>query len=331
MTIIEKKCLLHIGAPKTGSTSLGKFLAHNRNVLKQHDWKYPDVSLRGYGHHDLAFLINGAYPEWATPQDRPLDDLLKEFLDETEDCSRIILSSENFYLYSQPEKTANILAQAGFSAGTVKVIVYIRRQDEVHMSWYNQAVKAQGYSGSINDCIAETMDLWNYEARLKPWAATFGRGNVLVRPYESTTLVQGDICADFLNLADLSTEDFDWPEDVTNTRINRDILEFQRLINRLPLSVQEKRRFHKELIELTAATASTDLFDDSSLLTADQRRKILSSYAASNANVARAYLGRERLFNETISADPPGKNTLQGLTLEKLVYIMGWVLARKQE
>ncbi|RJP38313.1 MAG: hypothetical protein C4548_13325 [Desulfobacteraceae bacterium] len=328
MTINNKQCILHIGAPKTGSTALQKMLTSNRAALSILGWEYPDVSLRGFGHHDLAFLISGEYPKWATSQERPLEDLVKDLTAELKGKRHAIISSENFYLFPKPQDTAEILAQAGFPPETVFVAAYVRRQDEVHISWYNQAVKAQGYTGEITECIAETMDLWDYAKQLEPWAGVFGRDNIIIRPYQPEDLVEESIYNDFLRLAGLSTGHVAFPETTTNTRINRDILEFQRLVNRLPLSVQEKRRFHRELIELTAAAASMDLFDDSPFLTADQRQEILSSYAASNAHVAKTYLGREHLFNETIAADPPEKSISQGLIQEKLVYILGWILAK---
>ncbi len=329
MNKIKRTCLLHIGAPKTGSTALEKFLAYNRNVLNRLNWHYPDVCLRGFGHHDLAFLISGGYPDWATRQERPLDELLTELAKEVAEREQIILSSENFFLFSDPKKVANMLRNVDFPPETVKVIVYVRRQDEVHISWYNQAVKAQGYTGLITECIAETRDLWNYADRLESWAEVFGRENIIVRPYQTEDLVDGDICLDFLRLAGLVAEDFEWPEDTINTRINRDILEFQRLINRLPMSVQEKRRFHKQLIELTAATASMNLFDDTSLLTVDQQHEILSLYTDSNACVARTYLGRANLFNENISDEISTGESEKGLTIEKLTYILGWILAKQ--
>lgn len=44
----------------------------NRDELGRLGLLYPDVSLRGFGHHDLAFLVSGGYPDWAAGQDRPL-------------------------------------------------------------------------------------------------------------------------------------------------------------------------------------------------------------------------------------------------------------------
>ncbi|PKN65139.1 MAG: hypothetical protein CVU57_12065 [Deltaproteobacteria bacterium HGW-Deltaproteobacteria-15] len=325
------KCLLHIGAPKTGSTALEKFLANNRNTLAQLGWQYPDVSLRGFGHHDFAFLIGGGYPEWAIPQARPLEELVQDLKMSLTGAPGCIMSSENFFLLPNPRGVAEILSQANFPPGDSKIVVYVRRQDEAHISWYNQVVKAQGYTGAITECIAENRDLWNYADRLKSWEEVFGRDNLVVRPYQAGDLLENDIRADFLSVAGLTPEHFNWHEEPINTRINADILRFQRSINRLPLSYPEKRRFHKQLIALTAATKDTGLFDDSPLLSTKQRKEILSTYAASNAEVARTYLGRERLFKEDIPDAPEPIAGEEGLTMDKLIYILGWILLRRDD
>jgi hypothetical protein len=324
----EKRCLLHIGAPKTGSTALQKFLAGSREALANLGWVYPDVSLRGFGHHDIAFLLGGGYPEWALPQERPLEDLVVELEEAVAGKSKVIISSENFYLLPSPRGTARMLRQAGFGPGEVKVVVYLRRQDEAHMSWYNQVVKAQGYAGTAAACVAETHDLWDYGTRLDAWAEVFGEDCMVVRPYQEGDLREGDVCRDFLHLAGLPEKAFEFPDGAVNTRINRDVLEFQRLVNRLPLEPPERRRFHRELIALTAATAETELFDDSPLLTTEERRKILDGYSGSNGRVARTYLSRERLFPEIGDRMDSGSDGGEGLTTEKLTYILGWILAR---
>jgi hypothetical protein len=331
MRSIEKKCLLHIGTPKTGSTALEKFLAGNCDVLARLGWEYPDVSLRGFGHHDLAFLVSGGYPEWALPQERPFDELLHELKISVADKSRIILSSENFYLLPNPQGVARMLEQAGFPPRTVKVVVYIRRQDDAHVSWYNQVVKAQGYTGTIFECISQNCGMWDYEKYLHAWCKVFGRDNLIVRPYQASDLEADDIRYDFLRIAGLSPEGFEWPEETTNTRINRDILEFQRMVNHLPLLPIEKRRFRKELMALTSATTDLKLFDDTPLLTSSQRQDILSTYSEANARVARTFLGREQLFDEKLPVEAPLPKTERGLTVEKLTYVLGWILARWPE
>ena len=110
-----------------------------------------------------------------------------------------------------------------------------------------------------------------------------------------------------------------------NTGLNADVLAFQRLVNKLPLPVQRKRAFHHQLIELTAKTAGSRLFDESPLLDSEQRKAILESYADSNAEVASTFLGRDWLFEETIPEGAPHMINA-GLTIEKLAVILGWLL-----
>jgi len=323
-------CFIHIGAPKTGSTTLQKFCSDNRRVLYQQGILYPDISLRGYGHHDLAFLLSGGYPEWATSQDRSLADLAKELIRAAKDCDRaLLLSSENFYLYPEPEKLFDFLNQCAVTPKfRVVIIVYIRRQDEAHESWYNQTIKAQGYTHTFDESIKAFSTLWDYALNLDRWAKIFGAENIVVRPYERDQMIDGNVVADFLNVIGLSSTDFTVPSEQVNTGINRDLLEFQRSLNKLPLSPQEKRRFHKELMELSAEMAGTGFFDELSLLTRDQRMAVVDDYAESNADVARRYFNRSNLFNEEPPDTGPGPGDRKELSADKLAAIVGWLLVK---
>jgi hypothetical protein len=322
-----RECIVNIGAPKTGTTALQKFLYDNRDDLKTLGVLYPDVSLRGYGHHDLAFLIGGGYPEWATAQELPLSALL----DRLAFCiktgpEKIIICSENFFLLPNPGGLKKSLEQAGIvSDDRIRIVVYVRRQDDAHISWYNQIVKAQGYTGTIEDAVREYHGLWDYASRLAKWAAEFGEENLTVRTYED--LKEGDICLDFVHTMELPEILPSVRQEKINTRINRDILEFQRLINRLPLSPQEKRRFHKELIALTSATEGHGLFSVAPLLTKESRRKILKSYEQGNTQVARSFFRRDWLFDSSMP-ESEEYTEWEGPAHERIVYILGWILAR---
>ncbi|HVX35469.1 MAG TPA: hypothetical protein VHC71_04540, partial [Hyphomicrobium sp.] len=58
----ESSCYIHIGAPKTGSTFLQRVFYDNRGELRTRGLLYPEANIRGFGHHDIAFLIAGGYP-----------------------------------------------------------------------------------------------------------------------------------------------------------------------------------------------------------------------------------------------------------------------------
>ncbi len=326
----EKKLIVHIGTPKTGSTSLEKFLYENRDVLKGCGYLYPEEIIRGYGHHDIAYLANGEYPKWAIPQDKTLADLINLLRHEIRKHheKKIILSSEIFYLLSKPKEVARIIAELGFKLEDTRVIVYLRRQDEVHQSWYNQRVKAQGYTGEIDDSIIDSRDLWDYQKSLEPWRKIFGKKNIKIRLYEKSSLVGNDIRRDFIEVLGIDTENFKYLQKNTNSRLCRDLLEFQRYINSIPISFVNKRKYMHKLIELTNSSKSNQFFSDSPLLTNSQKKELMDSYEQANRYVAREYLDTDEIFSYVINRQPHNINNKTSLSLKKLSYILYWLLMR---
>ncbi len=305
-----------------------RFLCDNRAALQRRGLLYPDVSLRGWGHHDFAFLLAGGYLDWATPQPRSLAQLAAELAGAADGFEGdVLLSSEDFYLIPNPEGLARLLEDTGIAGGRRTVVVaYVRRQDQAHESWYNQTVKAQGETHSFEQSVARWWDLWDYARQLARWAGTFGTDNIVVRPFEPAQFRGGSLVADFLEILALSPEGLALPEGRVNTGLNRDVLEFQRLANRLPLDVVRKRRYHRELIALSAAYAGTGRFDEAPFLDANRRREMLDAYQAGNDAVARTYLDRDRLFLETPDArDYP---VASGLTAQKIRFILDGLAAQ---
>lgn len=320
----QRHCWLHIGAPKTGTTAIQLFLEANQDRLPARGFAYPTAARRAGGHHDLAFLAGGGYPDWALPQDQPLDALVAALGAEIEaGPATTILSSENFYLLCEPVDVLDLMVRLGFPRGAVTVVVYLRRQDEAALSWYNQAVKAQGYAGSLEEHLRAHQDLWDYDAHLRAWAGAFGADRLVVRRYG------GDVRRDFLDALGLPADGFRFPAERINTEINRDILEFQRQLNRLPLPAQDKRQFHRQLMALTAASAGSGLFSDAPLLDGEGRRALLQSYEASNRRVAEAHLGGACLFEPPPPDGEATDSPAPGLTPEKLAGMVGWLLLTK--
>ncbi|MEK7996190.1 MAG: hypothetical protein AAB403_20515 [Planctomycetota bacterium] len=326
--VSHRCCFVHIGVPRTGSTALEKFFYDRRSALLRHGVLYPDVSLRGYGHHDVAFLLSGGYPDWAIAQPRPLAELAAELQRSACDHSGdVLISSENFYLFPAPSALRELLESTGLAVGRRTVIVvYLRRQDDVHESWYNQTVKAQGATHGIGESVRRWHDLWDYRARLAEWSSVFGPENILVRVYGESRFEGGSLASDFLAATGIRTGDPAPTAEQVNGRVNRDVLEFQRLVNRLPLQHVEKRRFLQQLTELTARTAGSGLFEEGRLLDEVQRRAILEDYAAGNAEVASRFLGREELFPLPPPEQATASSGPSGLTVEKMAYILGWLM-----
>lgn len=331
-------CYIHIGAPKTGSTFLQQVFYENRHELRQFGLLYPEVSIRGYGHHDIAFLLSGGYPEWATSQSRTLDALAAELAaGAAGHTGSLLLSSENFYLFPEPRKLKQLLERTGaLTRRSARIIVYLRRQDDAHESWYNQRVKAQGESGTIEESCECFHNLWDYERQLKLWSAAFGEDALVARRYDPSISKDWSLIEDMLRVLDIEGFIPHLSQHHINMRENRDILDFQRHVNRLPLSAQEKRRFHKELMTLSDRAKDQGLFDERPLLGASERQAIMDRYAAGNFAVSARYFSGEPLFSAVSEPDQGGGASRTtpvetGLTVAKMAYIIGWLLVYKDE
>ena len=86
----------------------------------------------------------------------------------------VILSSESFVKI----KDVSVIG-AALQNSRVKIICYLRRQDDLKQSIYNQSVKV-GFSEEV---IAHDKYPLDYYSLLEKWSAAFGRDNVIVRVY----------------------------------------------------------------------------------------------------------------------------------------------------
>jgi hypothetical protein len=323
-------CVLHIGTPKTGSTAVQCFFCENRERLIECGILYPGSIERGHAHHDLAFLSSGAYPEWASSQPRSLTQLLEAVIAEAEQCPspcKLLLSSENFYWLAEPEPVRDMLSALGHAPDRTVVVVYLRRQEDAIESWYNQLVKALGYSGSFRESLEDFESLWDYASRLERWADIFGRDQIIVRTYPDDAHGKFDVRRDFANLIGIEQESCTYSSSHPNERLVRDVLEFQRIINRLPLPTIDKRRYHKQLIALSGSASGATL-QDAPLHSAATRRLIRERYAEGNRAVATTFLGRDMLFPAQAidaPADEDGEEATP-LSSEKLVFLFAWLL-----
>lgn len=325
-----RQCFLHIGVPKTGTSFLQRVLFENRALLESYGVRYPEVSLRGNGHHDFAFLLSGGYPAWATPQNRPLEQLEGELAEAcTEYEGSVLMSSEDFYSHTDPIDVKALLERTGMLTGREpRIIVYLRRQDDAQESWYNQTIKALGYTHSLDESIRTFHSLWDYREQLERWADAFGSEAIVARTYEPQSYAGGSLLSDFFGILGVPLDKFVVTKERVNTGINADLLEFQRVLNRFPVSVQKKRAFHHQLIDLSAKMAGKGVFNESLVMEVSRRKAILADHAAGNAEVAETYFGRAMLFDETMPFEEPSA-VAPGLTIEKLASILAWLVLEK--
>src|SRR6056297_3919225 len=137
---------LHIGLEKTGTTSVQIFLRTNSDLLEKYNLEYLGHEEKPYVHGIAHFPIAASFykecPDFIPLQKhKPSSEILQALSqDAAATDSDIILSCEHFS--SRLHNVDNIEAiGAALSPRKIKVICYLRRQDEQAVSLYSTLVK----------------------------------------------------------------------------------------------------------------------------------------------------------------------------------------------
>jgi len=194
---MTQKIILHIGPPKTGTSSLQEALYQHRDQLSAHGFDYP-----GFGRHpDMPKLpghhgIPGKLREnGVVPQD-VLDGLAA-----LPESRQVVFSSENFS-HVDAVGVRQLLETLG--PENVEIIYYVRRWDQLLPSVWQELIKhghSQTYLEFLNAQISAPMaSLYlNYMNVLDRWAKVIGPHNIRIFSYDNIRAEGQDVVQHFCN------------------------------------------------------------------------------------------------------------------------------------
>lgn len=316
-----KTLYLHIGTPKTATSSIQKFLAQNREVLESKGYVFPksqhrylNVNSRRNGH----FLVQKVEKREGGRDHELEKQYLQEgydlIVDEFQTYDHVILSDESIWYassYSCKDLFADLKKQADVNGYRVKIVVYLRRQDTFFLSRWNQGVKQNIGAGSVLSCdeyISKTLKkdgkILNYAQKLDQIADIFGMENMVVRRFEPSSWIDGSIIHDFMQAINLPiTEEFTELEKDANFRLGKNETEIKRIVNTVPdLSREEISYFGKKLKDLSIDGKQEE---PSEMLSAEELKEFLAPYEAGNTYVAETYFKDGKpLFSQQIKNVP---------------------------
>ena len=307
---------LHIGMPKTGTSALQMFLPMNQEQLQKKGFFYPEmpfrfpnVGIRRNGHFLTLWENKADAPEWEQGF-LAVQEALREH-------ENIILSDENIWSKQRLDRFWEEVMEGFAGIGAkLKVIAYLRSQDDQVESNWNQKVKDKKTRMQIT--FAQFMKEeryyympFDYGKVLDRISSYIGRDNLIIRVYEKQQFVGGSLYADFLDALGLGfSEEYELPEYAPNVRLPNTAVEIKRLIN-AAYEGEEVPDFYREIISRVFGMKAVEEAPEhqTSMFSASQRERFMSRYAEGNAYVAKEYLHRADgvLFRGDLSHIPQWK------------------------
>jgi len=185
------KILIHIGAHKTGTSSIQFFMHRNYERLLDLGILYPRSGIRRYGHHALALSCKAnerRSERTGLGRDGELEMIMREI--ESSAADRCVLSSEAFFV-TDPRNIARVAS--AMKELDVRILAFVRRPDTMFMSIYTSRLKKMknpqkqrntDYRRYLEAPDQLSKDL-AYEEQIDNWASVFGRDKIDLRRVET--------------------------------------------------------------------------------------------------------------------------------------------------
>ena len=306
---------LHIGAGKTGTSSIQYFLAGNNRIL----WDscsclYPNMGKSNFLNSRFINHIKFFKNHDKKYQIEKIQEAIKFCKKHSK--KKMILSDESFL----ENNKGPALVKELFNIPDIdlKIILYLRRQD----SWLESAWKQWGYKSQDYQDISEYIYKrdCNWYTRLHLWDQVIGKEKLIVRCYEKQQLPDG-LIPDFLDSTGIDYHSHSWIDRKDLFKgFNRDVMEILFLNKDFCTGIADNRLqgfFEKSLDE----SFQKDSFKSYSFLSPAEKIFILKKYEETNQEIAREFLNRKDgiLFYEEWPSEDEAWEAYQNIPLESLV------------
>lgn len=299
-----KTLYIHIGTSKTGTTTIQTYCGINREQLKSKGvlfpimpYHYDRITENRNGH----FLYATIYENGVRNKEKEKQ-VLKQELDYIVDCFKeydnVLLSEESIWWATATRRKGlwkYLQEHSQQNNYQVKIIVYLRRQDQFMMSRYNQIIKTDTGGGTqrfyeyFKDMNGKYKCVMNYRQRLDYMAKFFPKENIVVKRFDRSYFYNGDLNADFLHILGVEIDDTfaELPKD-ENLGISVQSGELKRVLNRLgTMTFAENQKLLQMLNECEELLPKREV----SIMTTEHIEKFMKKFIDDNESIAVDYIG----------------------------------------
>lgn len=307
---------LCIGTPKTGTTALQSFMRENEKLINEQGYSFPYMDLGIlpiFRDRNAHFLVHQS--ELPTPEEREKEfetvraNGYKIVAEEAKKYKNIILTDE--LVWNRCNEIENfwpdLIENFKRMNCEIKVVVYLRRQDLIIQSLWNQHVKvARRIWKTFRECIyGEYFNYFplDYYAQLSKIAQYVKKENMIVRPYEKGQFEENSIHADFFKAVGLSLTDAFTREKVEpNVGLKGNYIEIKRILNCVETYREMDDFMRRPVLNASKCQDSLEPYPQESMFTYEEQIEYMKRFEESNQKVAKEFLHREDgvLFYESV-------------------------------
>lgn len=204
--------ILHIGTPKSGTTSVQEFLTQERANVPL-EFLDSTGGLSGFKLLSVPSFGGSIAPEFDAKiprkyrlshlRDIDWNEIELEISQKQHRGRPFFISDERFYsVYDKDSAAISELAKRLKSLfSNVTILMYIRDQRAYVKSTYSQLVKRGKLVESFGEYVSDTRrlhDLCDYATRIDLWARAFGSSAVKVVPFHKEAFSEGNLLIDVL-------------------------------------------------------------------------------------------------------------------------------------
>jgi len=324
------KALVHIGPPKSGTTSIQTFLRSNKQqlssnhiaILANREW------IRSFA---TMFRDNAPSSNWYLANYHSSKQSFEQFKEHATKLFRnemkrlpsttqlVVISSEGLFSSGKEEMYALQRLLAEFCEQT-EIITYLRRQDLMAISTHKNRIRNKSRVKPITDGYQRNSDYWR---QLQQWAAVFGREQINVRRFPDSAPQKFNLLEQFQSelvaRVDSWSGDFEMPEN-RNIGWNWQATEFLRIANQEMGAQLSDVNFRRRLVHQIDRQFTGG---EKSSINRRVAKAIVASYCESNENVRKTFFPDEgELFHDDFSKYPESDVELnQQLSVEMAVQL----------
>jgi len=299
----KAKLFVHIGGAKCGSSTIQLFMKSNVAKLYRQGFIVPDVDMRSGGEcigEQLQYFENckDSMGDAGLDLSERLIALRDEYYSKSGESEQpvIIVSAENLSCWNN---FAELFDGLG-NEFDVKVLLYIRRQDDYYVSFWQQ-----WYLKTNDDFWAWVLHslkwIGDWSSVIEPWVNILGEENIIIRRFSRKYFKGGDLLADFSNALGINIENM--------TCVINENPSYCDGVTFLASSVRDvfDGMHDNEFYKMMAEWGGPPIYKKhlSQVMNQSQRKALLNYFDDSNAKIKEQYFHSEsgELFEPLIEED----------------------------